>query len=186
MEVMQTIKEQMESVGFLVNEADFKEENVPEKMKDEGEIFVVPLNAFFEIADFRLETAHVLEFINSKTEAVKEWEESCIAVYRTLRWLKNVLESAIKEIESDVVDTVQAYPKEYLDFRVSTRTTYQYNTSPLYIEKSKELKDIETLLKQATENKMKGIGHTTDAEGMIIDPVEVKYTQVLTYSPKWV
>ena len=72
MEVMQTIKEQMESVGFLVNEADFKEENVPEKMKDEGEIFVVPLNAFFEIADFRLGTAHVLEFINSKTEAVKE------------------------------------------------------------------------------------------------------------------
>ena len=82
------------------------------------------------------------------------------------------------------MDQVQAYPKEYLDFRVSTRTTYQYNTSPLYIEKSKELKDIETLLKQATENKMKGIGHTTDAEGMIIDPVEVKYTQVLTYSPK--
>ena len=185
MEVIQTIKEQMESIGFLINEADFKE-NVPEKMKNEGEIFVVPLNAFFEIADFRLETGNVLEFINSKTEAVKEWEESCISVYRTLRGLKNVLESAIKEIESDVVDTVQAYPKEYLDFRVSTRTTYQYNTSPLYIEKSKELKDIETLLKQATENKMKGIWHTTDAEGMIIDPVEVKYTQVLTYSPKWV
>lgn len=128
----------------------------------------------------------VLDFINSKTEAVKEWEESCIAVYRTLRGLRNVLESAIKEIESDVVDQVQAYPKEYLDFRLSTRTTYQYNTSPLYIEKSKELKDIETLLKQATENKMKGIGYTTDADGMIIDPVEVKYTQVLTYSPKWV
>ena len=186
MEVRQTIKEQMESVGFLVNEADFKEENVPEKMKNEGEIFVVPLNHFFEIADFRLETGHVLEFINSKTEAVKEWEETSISVYRTLRGLKNVLESAIKEIESDVVDQVQAYPKEYLDFRVSTRTTYQYNTSPLYIEKSKELKDIETLLKQATENKSKGLGYVTDAEGMIIDPVEVKYTQVLTYSPKWV
>lgn len=186
MEIGQTIKEQMESVGFLINEADFKEENVPEKMKNEWEIFVVPLNAFFEIADFQLETRHVLEFINSKTEAFKEWEESCIAVYRTLRGLRNVLESAIKEIESDVVDTVQASPREYLDFRVSTRMTYQYNTSPLYAQKQQELKDIETLLKQATENKNKGLGYITDAEGMIIDPVEVKYTQVLTYSPKWV
>lgn len=35
MEIGQTIKEQMESVGFLINEADFKEENVPEKMKNE-------------------------------------------------------------------------------------------------------------------------------------------------------
>ena len=139
-----------------------------------------------DFLDIKIVTWDVIDFIERKTQEVKDGDVSCISVYRTLRGLKNVLESAIKEIESDVVSEVQDSPWEYLDFRVSTRTTYQYNTSPLYAQKQQELKDIEILLKQATENKMKGIWHTTDADGMIIDPVEVKYTQVLTYSPKWV
>lgn len=125
----------------------------------------------------------MLEFIAKHVTDVKEWEMTCIESYRRLRGFKKAIEGAIKEIESDVIWEVEQNKQEYLDFSVSTRTTYNYKDSTLFLDKQSELKEIEKTLKVATDMNSKWDTYC-DSEWNVIEPVGLKYTQVLTYKPR--
>ncbi len=125
----------------------------------------------------------VIQFLQSQSEAVENGEMSPIEAYRRLRGLKEIIDTCIWEIESDVKAEITRNPKDYFDFSLSTRRTLQFKQCEAYNQKQEELKAIEEKIKRATEMKEKWDTYI-DADGVIIEPVEVKYTEVLTYKPK--
>lgn len=131
----------------------------------------------------KVSTQEVIQFLQSQSEAVENGEMSPIEAYRRLRGLKEIIDTCIWDIESDVKAEITRNPKDYFDFSLSTRRTLQYKQCEVYNQKQEELKAIEEKIKIATEMHAKWDTYV-DSDGVIIEPVEVKYTEVLTYKPK--
>jgi hypothetical protein len=84
---------------------------------------------------------------------------------------------------------VEDSPLEHSEFRISARKTYDFKSSDYYNQKLEELhieenktklKDIETLIKTATD-----MDKTLfDENGEEIEKVEISFKQILTYTPK--
>lgn len=127
------------------------------------------------------ELKDVIDFLDSELISVVEWEKTATEVYRKIRGLEKHLSKIKKEIEPNVTDEVEQNPMDYPDLRISTRTTYNFKESPLYVEKYNELKEVESVLKNATD--MKNVwGTYCDEDWEVIEPVSVKFSQVLTYT----
>ena len=131
----------------------------------------------------KITTQEVIQFLQSQSEAVENGDMSSIEAYRRLRGLKEIIDTCIWEIESDVKAEITRNPKDYFDFSLSTRRTLQFKQCEAYNQKQEELKAIEEKIKRATEMHEKWDTYI-DADGVIIEPVEVKYTEVLTYKQK--
>lgn len=123
-------------------------------------------------------------------QQVQNWEISPIKAYRDLRTLKDFLENCLKQIDEEVRREVALNPSEYKDFSLSTRKTYQYSENEEYNIKKKEydikneeLKELEKQIKLATEASEKWNTYI-DKDGVVIEPVNVKYSERLTYTPK--
>ncbi len=124
-----------------------------------------------------------VQSLEEVVEGVLSGEISPVQAYSVMKDFKKSMDDSLKFIETQVISQIEADPNEYPEFRISTRKTLQYKDNPLYAEKQKELKEIESQIKIATEMHEKGDSYV-DSDGVIIDPVEIKFTQVLTYTPK--
>lgn len=123
------------------------------------------------------------DWINGFYTDFEDWAITAVQAYRHLRWLKKLIEQNLKAIEPEVRDLVESDPTEFNDFKVTTRTSYQYKQSPMYIEKYDAMKEIEKKLKTATDMHMSWDSFV-DENWEIIEPVEMKYTSILTYTKK--
>ena len=130
--------------------------------------------------------------INDTFEAIEEWEISAIVAYKYLKKFDGVIKNALKFIEDKTRDMVDESPMEYPEFRISARKTYDFKSSDYYNQKLEEfkieenkkaLKEIETLIKTATD-----MDKTLfDDNGEQIEKVEISFKQILTYTPKkWI
>jgi len=127
--------------------------------------------------------------INDLLLDIENGEISPIVAYKYLRSFEWTIKNALKLIENQTRDMVEESPLEYKEFRISIRKTYDIKSNAYYnskyeelqiAEKLDEMKKIEKLVKVATDNWESII--TEDWE--IIEPVEVKNSQILSYTPK--
>lgn len=81
---------------------------------------------------------------------VLDGEISPIKAYVVLKEVEKKFKEAQKQIDSLVRQEIDNNPKEYSDFFLSYRTTYNYKDSKEWNDKKSELQEIEKKLKQAT------------------------------------
>lgn len=174
------ILENMKSIWFMLEPVMFKKWSEPKQIKENGSLFVTPVSIFEEL-DVKVELKDVIDFLDSELISVVKWEKTAIEVYRKIRGLEKHIAQIKKEIEPNVTDEVEENPMDYPDLRISTRTTYNFKESPLYVEKYDELKEIEKTLKVATDMKNKWDTYCNE-NWEVIEPVSIKYAQVLTYT----
>jgi hypothetical protein len=127
--------------------------------------------------------------INDTFEMIENWEISPIVAYKYFRSFEATIKNALSLIENKTRDMVEQSPLEHKDFRISTRKTYDFNSSWFYNHKLEELqinenkeklKEVEKLIKSASD-----MWKTLyDEEWVAIEPVEVKFNQILSYTPK--
>lgn len=130
-----------------------------------------------------------IEKINNTFELIETGEISPIVAYKKFKKWQWIIDNALKIIENQTRNMVEESPNEYKEFRISARKTYDFNSSDYYkqkleelhIEENKEkLKEVEKLIKTATD--MDKILYDENWEA--IEKVEVKFKQILTYTPK--
>lgn len=135
------------------------------------------------------EITQSVERINDTFILIEDWEISPIVAYRQFRYYQGIIDNALKLIENRTRDMVEENPLLHKDFRISTRKTYDFKSSEFYnqkleeiwLEKAKEeIKEVEKLLITATDL-WKVI---YDENWVAIEPVEVKFNQILSYTPK--
>lgn len=135
------------------------------------------------------EITQSVERINDTFILIEDWEISPIVAYKNFRYYQGIIDNALKLIENRTRDMVEENPLLHKDFRISTRKTYDFKSSDFYnqkleeiwLEKAKEeIKEVEKLLITATD-----LGKVIyDDNWVAIEPVEVKYNQILSYTPK--
>lgn len=127
--------------------------------------------------------------INDLFELIEDGEISPIVAYKYFRSFEATIKNALSLIENRTRDMVEENPLLHKDFRISTRKTYDFKSSEFYnqkleeiwLEKAKEeIKEVEKLLITATDL-WKVI---YDENWVAIEPVEVKFNQILSYTPK--
>ncbi len=127
--------------------------------------------------------------INDTFEKVEDGEISAIVEYRYLKKWESVIKNALKLTEIRARNMVEESPLEHKDFRISVRKTYDFKSSEYYQNKLKELhieenkeklKEVEKLIKSATDMDK----DLFDENWEMIDKVEIKYNQILSYTPK--
>jgi len=133
----------------------------------------------------KLEIKDILKYIDSQVELYQEGNKTAVASYKVLRGFKTHIENAIKSIEEDVRAEIEDNPREYLEFKIFTRRTYDFKSSPLFLEKQSELKNIEWILKSATDMESKWDVYIDWETWEEIKWVPIKFTSVLTYTNKW-
>ena len=107
------------------------------------------------------------------------WE---IKLYKQLKEIEKLLKISFEKLTPLVIREVENNKWEYKEFSISQRKTLNYKENYLYLSKNNELKEIEKQIKIATEMHEKGSSYV-DKDWVIIDPVSVSYSEVLTYRP---
>lgn len=127
--------------------------------------------------------------INDTFEMIENWDISPIVAYKYFRSFEATIKNALALIENRTRDMVEQSPLEHKDFRISTRKTYDFKSSWFYTQKyeeleieqrQNELKEVEKLIKIASDNWKSFY----DENWVMIEPVEIKYNQILSYTPK--
>lgn len=130
-----------------------------------------------------------VEKINDTFELIEDWEISPIVAYKNFKYYQWIIDNALKLIENRTRDMIEQSPNEHKDFRISVRKTYDFKSSAFYnhlmeelkIDENKEkLKEAEKLIKSASD-----MSKTLYDENWIaIEPVDIKFNQILSYTPK--
>ena len=127
--------------------------------------------------------------INDTFVEIEEGTISPIVAYKAFKKFQGIIDNALKLIENDTRNMVEDSPLEYSEFRISARRTYDMKWSDYYNQKVKELKieennkalkEVEKLIKTATDMDKTIFDENWEA----IEKVEVKFKQILTYTPK--
>lgn len=127
--------------------------------------------------------------VNDTFIKIEEWEISPIVAYKSFKKMQWIIDNALKLIENQTREMIQESPLEYKDFRISTRKTYDFKSSDYYKSKleelkieenKKQLKEVEKLIKTATDMDKTIYDDNWEA----IEKVDVKFNQILAYTPK--
>jgi len=113
---------------------------------------------------------------------IEEWWIEAIQVYQQFKDVEKLLKKATSKITEQTIEEVRQNPEEYKVFSIANRKTYQFKENKEYNEKYKELKEIESKLKQATDMSLDW-NSFIDENGEVISPINVKYTEYLVYKP---
>lgn len=110
---------------------------------------------------------------------VIDGEEDPLKAYGVLKGLEKQIKAALDEIHPDVLEAATVHEKtfKHSGFRFEYRNggaSYSYKNIADWVEKSKELKEIEAKAKGAYSSYQQGL-RTTSEDGEIIDLPEVTY-----------
>lgn len=103
--------------------------------------------------------------------------------------IANTLKKILTDIEKDYKEGFQRYYDENKELpggfncKVSSRTTYDFSVDPEWAELSTKIKAREDILKNATDQQMKG-NTVVDEQGEIIFGVPIKETEIYTVTRK--
>jgi hypothetical protein len=113
--------------------------------------------------------------------AVKKGESSAIDAYTTLTEIKKEIEAHIAAIKEYAIKEAEKYPKKFningYEYQLSEgRAIYDYKHIEEWVEKNKEIKEIEEKAKAAAIQHAKGL-NLIDVNGEIIQPCIIKYSE---------
>ena len=124
-----------------------------------------------------------VDWLNKLLSQVQEGEVEATTAYKKMKDFEKQMKKVYKQIEELAVDEVSENKGEYPEFTISERKTYNYKENEEYLEKYKELKELEKDIKTATDIAEKSSSYV-DKDWVVIDPVSVKYSRIFTYRPK--
>ena len=131
-----------------------------------------------------MQEIQLITWLQEIVKAVKDWEISPIIAYKKFKDFDKMLKDSYEAIQSEVKDELYKYPWEYKEFTLTTRKTLNYKENQEYMKKQTELKDLEKIIKIATDMNEKGASYV-DEDWVVIDPVSYNLSEVLIYKAKW-
>jgi hypothetical protein len=125
----------------------------------------------------------LITWLNQIVNQVKNGEINRTFAYSKFKQFEKWLKEAYEQIQDNVKNEIIKDPLEYKQFTLTTRKTLNYKENTEYVKKQAELKDLERVIKIATDMNEKGASYI-DEDWVIIEPVTVSYSEVLTFKSK--
>lgn len=111
-----------------------------------------------------------------------EAPEKAYLIANQMAKVSKKLQDNHKEWFQKYYDNNKELPGDF-DCKVSEKKTFDFSTNEEWVEKKAELEALESILKNATEQSLKG-NITMNWQGEVIEPIEVKFTEVYTVTRK--
>lgn len=113
----------------------------------------------------------------------QESPEKAYLIANQMAKVSKKLQDNHKEGFQKFYDNNKELPGDF-ECRVSEKKTYDYSKNKEWAKAKAILDEIESKLKNATEQSLKGNSIVDDTTGEIIEPVEVKFSEVYTVTRK--
>jgi len=158
-----------------------QEERLEEIKKLSKEELSLILITFLQVENWDFQA--IKNILDKNMEKQENWEILTPKLYWSLKSLEKYLKKLLKELEQPTKDVVEADPSEFPEFSISVRKTFDFKENKDYFEEYQKLKELESKLKTASEMNLKWETYV-DADWVIVEPVPVKFNEILTYKPK--
>lgn len=181
----------MKKIKEIIVDEIYKNGNIRVSVKEEWEDYSYIQEYTNTINDkpLLLQIEESLLKINDTFIKIEDWEISPIVAYKSFKKMNWIIDNALKLIERQTRNMIEDSPLENKEFRISVRKTYDFKSSDYYNSKvkelnieenKKELKEVEKLIKTATDMDKTLFDDNWEA----IEKVDVKFNQILSYTPK--